>query len=325
MDFRSPTASAQARRKTIKRFTEHLPNKDVEIGVAALEKLFEELGDPVEGFPDWHPIRTAPGRNHNGRVKFFDEIDTYSGKDHTILFVKGFVTCPFNEATSDALVEAADQFNGLSAERLYEPLWSEGTFPVKVTAIEIELEGDGTIPLRQVMRWHFEGLAKSGRFSDVAETWWNMRSELMGRPHGSRSSLFVNQNTGGHIRKTLEAANDSGMFGPVREWSLDMLSERKQDQIRNTMFEAAIKASGGKSGTFKFQLVGQSCQAKIRDVDGDGSFITVAVSMNRVDRPDGSFQTDLMVDGVYKPENHEYPSSGTPLGKLAFAKMVLGD
>src|SRR3546814_9233054 len=76
--------------------------------------------------------------------------------------------------------------------------------------------------------------------SRVAETWWNVRSLILGSPHGSRSSLFVNQHTGVHMRKILEAMNASGMFGPIKESSLEMLSQKKRDAISETLIRTAV-------------------------------------------------------------------------------------
>src|SRR3546814_17303431 len=76
--------------------------------------------------------------------------------------------------------------------------------------------------------------------AQVAETWWNVRSLILGSPHGSRSSLFVNQHTGVHMRKILEAMHASGMFGPIKEASLEMLSQKKRDAISETLIRTAV-------------------------------------------------------------------------------------
>jgi hypothetical protein len=49
----------------------------------------------------------------------------------------------------------------------------------------------------------------------AAETWDTMRPYFLGRPHGSRSSLFVNQETGQAIKKVWEALTHTDMFGPI--------------------------------------------------------------------------------------------------------------
>jgi len=45
----------------------------------------------------------------------------------------------------------------------------------------------------------------ASKISTFAETWDNMLPHLLGKPHGRRSSLFVNQ----------ETLINSGMFGPI--------------------------------------------------------------------------------------------------------------
>jgi homoserine acetyltransferase len=91
------------------------------------------------------------------------------------------------------------------------------------------LEGDGTIRSRDALVWFSQQSALEAERAEVAETWWSIRSNILGGPHGSRSSLFVNQHTGVHMRKILEAMNASGMFGPIKESSLEMLSPKTHD------------------------------------------------------------------------------------------------
>jgi hypothetical protein len=52
--------------------------------------------------------------------------------------------------------------------------------------------------------------------AQVAETWETMRPYFLGQPHGSRSSLFVGQETGQAIQKIWNALIYTGMFGPIR-------------------------------------------------------------------------------------------------------------
>ena len=42
-----------------------------------------------------------------------------------------------------------------------------------------------------------------------------MRGYFLGKPNGSRSSLFVNQETGQKMKKIWEALINTGMFGPI--------------------------------------------------------------------------------------------------------------
>lgn len=54
------------------------------------------------------------------------------------------------------------------------------------------------------------------RSAEVAETWETMRTYFLGRPHGSRSSLFVSQATGQAMKKIWDSLIHTGMFGPIR-------------------------------------------------------------------------------------------------------------
>src|SRR3546814_19244000 len=92
----------------------------------------------------------------------------------------------------------------------------------------------------------------------LAETLWNVRSLILGRPHVSRSTLFVNQHTGVYMRKILEAMNASVMFGPIKESSLEMLSQKKRDAISETLIRTAVANWDGENSSFDFELRGET-------------------------------------------------------------------
>jgi hypothetical protein len=308
MDFRAPTIAATIRQQVTKRFTEGLSNP--EQGQQVLAELFEYLGNPTDGFPDWHPCLTA--------IKTTSSSSQLSARfpqiDHTVEFVAGFLTCPYNPKAADELVALANSTIGLEAKRLDTPLWADGTHPVVVRAWKIQLEADGTIPLRDAMRWHIALMAENAEDAQVAETWWTMQASVLGSPFGGRSSLFVNQTTGGHLRKSMEVLNDSGMFGPIYEYSLGMMPERQRDKIGQILVRTAIKVSGCTAGEFEFQLAGQSCVAKIKDTwdDGDEFMMKVKVGEN-----------DLNVTGFHYPSTNKFQST-EPTGKQKVAKIILG-
>jgi len=140
-----------------------------------------------------------------------------------------------------------------------------------------------------------------------------MRSYLLGEPHGSRSSLLVNQYTGGHMRKILEALNNSGMYGPVKEWSLDMLSKKKRELIGETLLRTALKKYEKGSEKFTFELNGERCKASVRDTWDDGYELSVNVMIGA---------SELVVSGFYYPEQDLLQSSD-PKGKQALAEKFL--
>lgn len=308
MEFRNPTASAEANMNAMKYLTQNLsvPEK----GREEVESLIKVLGTSITSYPSWHPILTIPrgqGEDHGdlGRL--------YTGIDHTIKFVRGFVTCPYSEVKANALVDYVNTLTGLSAYRTDTKLYSDHAYPVVVEATEVMLEADGTIRSRDALAWCAQELVRNAQHAQVAETWWSMRSYLLGEPHGSRSSLLVNQYTGGHMRKILEALNNSGMYGPVKEWSLDMLSKKKRELIGENLLRAALKQYEKGGEKFTFELNGELCKASVGDTWKDGSELSVNVMIGA---------SDLVVNGFYYP-GQDLLQSSDPRGKQALAEKFL--
>ena len=244
-----------------------------------------------------------------------ESLPVFSGLDHTVRFVRGFVTCPYSESVADKLVNEINQVSGLAAHRLEGPLYANKACPVVVEVVSINLEADGTINSRDALFWFAEQTVQFGRTAEVAETWWNIRSELLGRPHGSRSSLFVNQYAGAHIRKVLEALNNSGVFGPIKESSLEMLSRKKRDKISQTLLRAALNGwtKGDEQLEYEFELRGETCKANVRDTWVDGFELSIRVEI-------GNF--DLYVSGFYYKAGDRLEHVD-PKGKRALAEKFL--
>lgn len=311
MEFRSPTVAAQQNVKAFNYLTKSL--KDPEAGRRAVESLIEELGNAVDVYPDWHPILTAPPRQGSEHIGSLTQVATYGEADHTTKFVRGFVTCPYSDEGAERLVEAVRRVPGLDAYRLEQPLYADSAHPVVVVAVNVELDGDGTIRSRDALAWFVQLSAAEATSAQVAETWWNVRSLILGSPHGSRSSLFVNQHTGVHMRKILEAMNASGMFGPIKESSLDMLSQKKRAAISETLIRTAIANWDGESASFDFEMRGESCKASLRDTWNDNHEISVRVEIGRF---------DLYVTGFYYPEDRRI-THVDPRGKRELAEKFL--
>jgi len=75
---------------------------------------------------------------------------------------------------------------------------------------------DGTIPLSIAMPLILEKEIPAWQWAAVAETWESMRPYFLGRPHGSRSSLFISQETGQGIKQIWNSLINTGMFGPIK-------------------------------------------------------------------------------------------------------------
>ena len=311
MEFRAPVAIAETNGRYLNYLTVHL--RDPDAGRIEFLKLIEDLGNTVESHPIWHPILTAPQYTGFNDVTSLSDLDIYKRTDHTVLFVRGFLTCPYSESDADELVAAVNLTPGLEAYRLHTPLYSDHAYPVVVIASNVELEADGTIRSRDALAWFTQSIVKDARKAEVAEDWWNMRSYILGNPHGSRSSLLVNQFTGSHMRKILETLNSSGMFGPVKEWSLEMLPEKKRKAISETLIRAAVKSRVSGENQFEFELRGEICKADISDTWDDGTEFSVRVSIGEM---------DLFVTGIYYPKG-DVVQSIDPKGKRALAEKFL--
>lgn len=313
MGFRYPVAVAEENAYSLQRLTQNL--SDPETGRAVFEELLLELGNSVEAYPDWHPILTIPQGSSEIGVPM-ESLPAYKGMDHTVFFIKGFVTCPYGEDTADQLVNNVNAMTGLYAYRLDAALYSDKAYPVVVRAVGVELEGDGTIRSRDALAWCVQELVQNAHSAEVAETWWNIRANLLGRPHGSRSSTIVNQHTGSHMRKILEALNNSGMYGPIKEWSLDMLSKKKRDSIAQNLVLAAIANYRNAKERFGFELCGEACKAEVRDTWGDGTELHIVVEIGEARCP------DLRVTGFYYPKS-EVLETSSPKGKRSVAEKFL--
>jgi hypothetical protein len=311
MEFRSPTVATQQNAEALSYLTKNL--SDPETGRRMVGELIEELGNAVSRYPDWHPLLTTPPRKGGEYVSDVGQLQAYAGVDHTQEFVRGFVTCPYSDAKADKLVAAVGQIPGLYARRLDSPLYADSAFPVVVVAMNVELEADGTIRSRDAIAWFTQNMAAAADGARVAETWWNIRSSILGSPHGSRSSLFVNQHAGGHMRKILEAMNASGMFGPILESSLDMLSPKKRDAIALSLIRTAIDVWDRESPAFEFEMRGETCKARIRDTWEDGMELSIRIEIGK---------HDLYVTGFHYPKDNKVTHTD-PIGRRDIAEKFL--
>lgn len=184
----------------------------------ALLHLVDELGPAIDAFPSWHPLV----RNHNPEHPVTTPNDRcgYKGLDHTIYFANGFITCPYGDG--QAVIDSVDALPGhpiahISADKLDVIFYSPHAVPVLVKCNwGRPLAKDGTIPPSIAVRLILENEIPCCEWSHFAETWESMRDYLLGSPHGSRSSLFVNQETGQTIKKVWNLLINTGMFGPVK-------------------------------------------------------------------------------------------------------------
>ena len=144
----------------------------------------------------------------------------YQGLDHTIYFAHGFLTCPY--VNGEKVIESAHGLPHhpraeITAEVLDVPFYNTGTQPVLVRCEwSSPLEAGNMIPKSLAVPLMLEQELPVWRWSSRAENWETMRPYLLGAPHGSRSSLFVSQETALAMKKVYMAMVESGMFGPMK-------------------------------------------------------------------------------------------------------------
>lgn len=184
----------------------------------ALADIVEKCGPAVDGYPSWHPL-VAKSLRARDQVTTPSECCGYRGLDHTRFFAHGFITCPYGggeEVIRSASDIVCPKDIYITAEAIDAPFYGTGTTPILVKCEWMtELEPGLTIPKSLAVPLMLEKEVPAWRWSEVGETWENMRTYLLGSPHGARSSLFVTQDTALGMKKVYEAMVNSGMYGPV--------------------------------------------------------------------------------------------------------------
>ncbi|WP_348720214.1 hypothetical protein [uncultured Alcanivorax sp.] len=187
----------------------------------ALMDIVDEVGPVVDSYPSWHPLVC----NHDKRYPEVAPSDRtgYKGLDHTRFFLNGFISCPYSESgKAEQLIESVNALPihpiaHITAEKLDVTLYNPDATPVLVKCNWERVIGmDGMIPLSIAIPLILEQELPCWRWSELAETWESMRYYLLGSPHGARSSLFVNQETGQAIKKIWNSLIHTGMFGPIK-------------------------------------------------------------------------------------------------------------
>lgn len=192
---------------------------------ASLEKLTEIIdlyGPVVECYPSWHPLVS----NHDPRSPVMTPSDRcgYRGLDHSIFLRHAFITCPYGNGEdvlkSVEALSSKDIFSRvatISAERLDVQLYHPNAQPILVKCKwERPMNSDGTISSGVAAALMLEKEVPCWRWADFGETWKTMRPYLLGQPCGSRSSLFVNEETGQQLKDLWNAITHTGMFGPIK-------------------------------------------------------------------------------------------------------------
>ena len=204
----------------------------------------------IDSYPTWHPIVSRFPRD-DYKYAYTDPSllrSYYKGLDHTVLLAHGFISCPYQGAdqlikeinnsyniykyhdTSEIFKKISNQrissilhgiFNKenyaarIEAERLDIPLYNIATETILVKCEWSEgfVSTDNIIPKNIAIPLMLEQELPCWRFANCAESWKSMKDEFLGCPNGSKSSLFVNQETGQVMKNIWNALVNTGMFG----------------------------------------------------------------------------------------------------------------
>lgn len=196
--------------------TLELTESERERSKQVLLNIVKEYGAVIESYPTWHLLVWNNNSNRNDNTTPSERCG-YKGLDHTRYFANAFITCPYGDGQN-----VIDSVNALpknliatiTAKRLDVKLYSLDTTPILVMCDwQKPLSIDGTIPLSIALPLILQKELPNLISAERTESWESMRPYLLGIPHGSRSSLFVNQETGQAIKKIWNALINTGVFG----------------------------------------------------------------------------------------------------------------
>lgn len=195
----------------------HLSREDREQAEEVLLDVIEKCGPVVDAYPSWHPLVAS----HKGQdpQRYPSDRHGYEGLDHTIYFAHGFITCPYH--AEQKVIDSAHRIETpphafIEAKLLDAKFYADGARPVLVRCEwDKPLDEGHLVPKALAVPLMLEKELPAWRWSQVGESWETMRPYILGDPHGSRSSLFVSQDTALAMKKIYLAMIESGMYGPV--------------------------------------------------------------------------------------------------------------
>jgi len=183
-----------------------------------LQEIVDKYGPVIDSYPSWHPLVT----NHDSRIPVTSPSKEcgYHGLDHTKFLVNAFITCPYGDGQDIIDSVEALPFSSIAtitAERLDVKLYNSSTTSILIRCDWNDSLGrDGMIPASQAIPLMLQKEVPCYEWAIYGETWETMRPYFIGSPHGSRSSLFVNQETALTMKKIWTLLINTGMYGPLK-------------------------------------------------------------------------------------------------------------
>lgn len=223
MTFRIPESESAGRQRAhAKLLGRNIDANQRDHSRITLDEIIDRCGPVVESYPMWHPLVAARSPRQSSVTMPNDDCG-YRGLDHTILLRNAIITCPYNEGKelfeSVEKIAESDYLDGvasISAAPIEAQLYHPSADPILIQCDwERPMASDGTIPAAVAVPLLLEREVPNWRRSQAGETWETMSRYLLGQPSGSRSSLFVNQQTGQTIKTIWKLLNETGMYGPI--------------------------------------------------------------------------------------------------------------
>lgn len=183
-----------------------------------LYEIVDKYGPVIDRYPSWHPLIS----NHDARYPqgYPGRESGYSGLDHTVTLANAFITCPYGdgqEVIDSVKALPLHPAANLNAERLDVKFYRPSAQPILVSCEWHEpIDVNGMIPAAIAVPLMLQNEVPCWEWASVAETWETMRPYFLGEPHGSRSSLFVEQDTALTMKKIWTLLINTGMYGPIK-------------------------------------------------------------------------------------------------------------
>jgi hypothetical protein len=193
-------------------------NDEREKSVNKLLDITNRYGPAVDSYPSWHPLVTHHDEHSPATVP--SDKCGYKDLDHTRYFVNAFITCPYGDGQEviDSVYSLPhNPIASVTAEKLDVQLYNLNATPILVKCDWAKpISANGIIPASIAIPLMLQKEVPCWEWTNCGETWETMQYYFLGSPHGKRSSLFVNQETGLTMKKIWNVLINTGMFGNIK-------------------------------------------------------------------------------------------------------------
>jgi hypothetical protein len=223
MPFRIKESTANGLERAISYLCspKNIGSENAEAGKNLLKSLTETWGPVINSYPVWHPLVAAGNPDLLSPATSPRERCGYKDIDHSVYFQNAFISCPYGGA--ERLIESVrkirfPEYVHVECEALDAVLYHPNATAVLVTCDwQYGSEPDGTISKRYAIGAMLDRELPCWQNAQKPETWQTMRPYFLGQPCGSKSSLFVNHDTGQAMKKIWESIIQAGVFGTTNK------------------------------------------------------------------------------------------------------------